>query len=88
MTLELGWYVPTAKQCAPRWLLAASDSHCLYSNGRTQRECKVKTFRRWARKVQAAIGGQQSPQEARNFLSLSQPPQPSIASRDAAGRMR
>jgi hypothetical protein len=90
MTLQLGWYVPTAKHCAPRGVLAASESYVLYSNGSSQRECQLKTFRRWLRKTKAAIGGGAPAVagDAQLALPMTDTNQPPIAPPDASGRMR
>lgn len=54
--IEMGWWVPQLGGSRPRWVLAVSDTHVLYSNGRTHHECLHKTFRDWVRTYGARLG--------------------------------
>ena len=55
MSLEPGWYIPTkqTKRPRPRWVLASSATHVLYSTGSRKRECLLSTFTRWQSRTEA-----------------------------------
>lgn len=56
MNIQVGrWYIAQKNDKArPRWILAANERGVIYATGGVRhRECKLKTFMRWARKVEA-----------------------------------
>jgi len=74
MSIACGWYVPTKKgyrgRQRARWVLAVENERVLSGRGAERHfECKVATFQKWMKRVEAAFN---PPQVASNKPAIAQ----------------